>query len=461
MKILFINGVSKDQISGECRVAEEISHYFAKDPSLEVALMRSGEFTGEGKEEDGLKIFNVKGYNDSFVSISKFSSMDILKIRRFLKKFKPDVIHSHTLFPFTLVVQSWAINHKVPFLYTTHALPNELIDFVVQENTNFLKAASITLQSYAKVFYRNCDALIALNKPAFNGLREVGYKGPIYVIPNGRDLQKYYKEKEISFKDKEINLTFVGYLDARKNQDYLVKVLKFLPPKYHLHLIGTKDGKTYVQELEKLIKDLKLQKRVHLHGSLPHEEVISMLNNTHIFVSASTKEVQSLAILEALASGTPVVGLNNETVEDFINEHTGIKLEKNAKPQEFAKAVKRFSRLPDTQYKEKSLNCVKAVEHFDWSNVQEQTIEKYKEIISNRRSKRSDIQIMKLLKSFNNIFKEEEEKEEEKKQPKKTRKNVPFLFIFLAIVLPLYPIVYFSVKAINKRKQRRKNKNEV
>lgn len=451
MKILFINGFSKDQISGESKVAEEISHYFAKDPNLEVALIRSGEFTGEGPDEDGLKIFNVKAYNDSFVSISKFTNMDIIKIRRFLKNFNPDIIHSHTIIPFVLVMQSWAISNKIPFIYTTHALPSELSSFVAQDSTKFLKTISFTIQNYAKIFYRNCDALIALNKPAKDSIESVGYKGPVYVIPNGRDLKRYNKGKTLSFKDTDINLTFVGYLDKRKNQKYLVHSLKYLPNRFHLHLIGTNDGKRYSKELEQLILDLHLEHRVHLYGTQPHEKVIDVLNNTHIFVSASTKEVQSLAILESLASGTPVVGLSNETVDQFIDKSTGVRLEKDAKPGDFAREIKKLSRTNDKDYHQISVNCVKAVEHFDWSNVQINTIDAYNEIIRNRKDRKLDIKLRKLLNTFNKLFSDGPQEEKEIK----SRKNLPILLIIIAVAVPLYSIVYFTIKFINKRKKQK------
>ncbi len=44
---------------------------------------------------------------------------------------------------------------------------------------------------------------------------------------------------------------------------------------------------------------------------------------THAFVSASKMEVQSLAIIEALASGSPVIGLGNETVDELVDETNG------------------------------------------------------------------------------------------------------------------------------------------
>jgi len=53
-------------------------------------------------------------------------------------------------------------------------------------------------------------------------------------------------------------------------------------------------------------------------GEIPYHQIPQILEKTHVLVSASKMEVQSLVIIEALTSGTPVVGLANETIDELI-----------------------------------------------------------------------------------------------------------------------------------------------
>ena len=46
-------------------------------------------------------------------------------------------------------------------------------------------------------------------------------------------------------------------------------------------------------------------------------QIPNYLERAHVFPSASKMEVQSLVVIEALASGTPVVGLSNETIDEL------------------------------------------------------------------------------------------------------------------------------------------------
>ncbi len=79
-----------------------------------------------------------------------------------------------------------------------------------------------------------------------------------------------------------------------------------------------------------------------------------MLAQTHAFVSASKMEVQSLAIIEALASGSPVIGLGNETVDELVDETNGVRLPNDTSAEEFAAAIR--SVCDDRQ--RRTQNCV-------------------------------------------------------------------------------------------------------
>ena len=64
-------------------------------------------------------------------------------------------------------------------------------------------------------------------------------------------------------------------------------------------------------------------------------------------------------ILEALASGTPVIGISNETIDELINGKNGIKLEKDVTPKQFAKTIKKFLDKNDKQYEKASQSLTK------------------------------------------------------------------------------------------------------
>jgi hypothetical protein len=92
-------------------------------------------------------------------------------------------------------------------------------------------------------------------------------------------------------------------------------------------------------------------------------------------------EVQSLVVIEALASGTPIVGLSNETVDELVDDNVGIRLPAEASPQEFAAAVQHICELPTGDYQKLCAGARQRVINLDWSNVMEKTITAYDEVL--------------------------------------------------------------------------------
>jgi hypothetical protein len=113
-------------------------------------------------------------------------------------------------------------------------------------------------------------------------------------------------------------------------------------------------------------------------------------------------EVQSLVVIEALASGTPVVGLSNETIDELINEEVGVWLERDIDPVYFAKQIERICNLPAEEYQKMCQAARQRVAHLDWSNVVKSTADAYWEILKTKPSISADESDM--LTSLVNFF---------------------------------------------------------
>jgi glycosyltransferase involved in cell wall biosynthesis len=159
----------------------------------------------------------------------------------------------------------------------------------------------IPLKEYIKIFYDNCSAVIALNTYAEEDVRKFGFKGYVQKIPNGRDLSLYNKLK-INYSSDKVVLIYVGNINERKNQKFLVESMRFLPKNFELRLIGPVLSNGYYDEILEFIKKYNLENVKYL-GKIPYNEIAGQLEESQIFVSAATMEVQSLVIIEAMASG--------------------------------------------------------------------------------------------------------------------------------------------------------------
>jgi hypothetical protein len=88
--------------------------------------------------------------------------------------------------------------------------------------------------------------------------------------------------------------------------------------------------------------------------------------------------VQSLVIIEALASGTPVVGLSNETIDELVDKRVGKELSADANPKKFAAAIKEVTNLNQKKYKKLCRRARRRVSLLDWQNIVPKTEKVYK-----------------------------------------------------------------------------------
>jgi 1,2-diacylglycerol 3-alpha-glucosyltransferase len=366
-----------------------------------VVLICPGEKIGLIIGENGLKLFTIPSAGKDHALVSELNQFNVYRLYKFLDAFHPDIVHAHEPTSISLVSQVWAIQHRVPFVYTAHVLVDRILDFGAKDMVGIFnfKLTESFLNDYFNTFLFNCDAVIALNKSVEESLDKVGYKNLVFRIPNGRNLGLYTACQFANVNSNPKILTFIGSLVPRKNQMYLLDMLKYLPDNYVLQLLGSSLVPHDEKELRDYCRAHRLENRVIFAGEVPHNDIPKWLEKTHVFVSASIMEVQSLVVLESLASGRPVVGLSNETIDEVIDDQVGANLSKEASPHEFAREVLRICGQTPDQYLEMCVMARQRVENLDWSNVMKTTIDAYNQLIhtSTLRDEQSEVRMAKML----------------------------------------------------------------
>lgn len=385
MKIVFTSIFRAGSGGGAGRVAHELAHQFSQEH--EVLIICPAGRTGYFKDENGMAVYGIRSAGDTNFQMPELSAPTVRDLFYFLDDFRPDIVHAHDPALIGLVCQVWARMNSVPFVHTSHVLPSRAVEFGTTDTINVLAPianspiSDFAFQSVLSNFFLNCDALIALNQSAHDSIREFGYTGPVFIVPNGRSLANFNCKQIADINSERKTLLFIGFLNERKNQHYLLKVLKHLPENYRLQLIGKPLNPDYLEKLKKYIKKYKLP-NVEFIGQVGHDQIPDFLEAAHVLTSASTMEVQSLVVIEALASGTPVVGLSNETIDELIDDDVGAWLSRNQKPSDYAEQITRICSLPEEKYREICQNARDRVAHLDWSNVVETTTLAYREILT-------------------------------------------------------------------------------
>jgi len=144
--------------------------------------------------------------------------------------------------------------------------------------------------------------------------------GSYDVIPNGVDLDRFHpglpENQEPG--DEPVNILFVGRLDRRKGLTYLLSAYKLLNPTPKKRLLIVGDGPEK-RSAERYVRRHKLQE-VHFLGPVTRNRLPDIYRSADIFCAPATHgESFGIVLLEALATGLPVVAFANPGYRDVLN----------------------------------------------------------------------------------------------------------------------------------------------
>lgn len=223
-------------------------------------------------------------------------------LRNLIREISPDVIHTHILLYSSIPVYMamWGMGKTVRHFHTIHTIG--------------LHYASKSLPSRLKCFierfiYRHFKTRIICISPVINDVAKLRLgvdKSRIFNISNGIDLRKYFNQESSGHNNGDaLKLVYLARLDKGKNHLTLLEAMRKIISYYphtELHLLG--DGPE-MNTIKNYIEECGLAQNVVLYGNV--QDVVPVLKKCDIGVFPSEFEGCSIAILEMMASGLPIV----------------------------------------------------------------------------------------------------------------------------------------------------------
>ena len=127
---------------------------------------------------------------------------------------------------------------------------------------------------------------------------------------------------DFGYSEKDILLVYTGRVGPEKNIQFLLQAFAGVAhalENVHLIVIGG-GAKPIEAEIQKLVADLGIGERTRFTGMIPYEDLPSHLLMCDIFVTASVTEVHPLSVIEGMACGLPVMGIESPGVGDTVED---------------------------------------------------------------------------------------------------------------------------------------------
>jgi N-acetylglucosaminyldiphosphoundecaprenol N-acetyl-beta-D-mannosaminyltransferase len=156
---------------------------------------------------------------------------------------------------------------------------------------------------------------------------------PCFYIPNSID--KLNKKSNLT----EKTLITIGRLEKIKGYSDLIDIFNLVHkkcPDWNLKIVG--DGKEF-QTLKDKIKYKNLEKNIFLCGYKSASEINKLLTQSSIYLMTSFSESFGLVLIEAMASGVPVVSFTNSGSKEIVSNNWDGYLIDNRNKEKFAKKV--------------------------------------------------------------------------------------------------------------------------
>jgi glycosyltransferase involved in cell wall biosynthesis len=264
--------------------------------------------------EEGIRTIRIYCFPSPFRPINYISySWAILVVARklFKKGFFPEIIHAHVYtagLP-ALILARW---YRIPIVLSEHwsRFP--------------LRKLNVFEKILAKLVMNRVDMILPVSNSLKMTLRGCGIKGRFKVVPNVVDTSLFYPPEKNQKIHDDKKILFVGSLKPVKGLPYLFDALSELGREridWHLDIVGEGAAR---EEYEQMVVRLGLDHKIKFHGLRTKREVSGFMRQADFFVLPSLWENLPCVIIEAMASGLPIVSTDVGGIPELINAETGI-----------------------------------------------------------------------------------------------------------------------------------------
>lgn len=320
MKLLVISlcttGVMKDHFISYCRCFSQYNELYC--------ITNDNVSCEELSAKETLNLYYKRNKKFSYFSISKVN-----KIKRFIKKIKPDVIYVFTPHPVNILIARFLKSYNLIF---------QVHDPVPHSKTAFLERILLSIQ--LKQYYRYSDKLIV----AGNFLKEQIIENhktlvnKIVVVPFaavGPLIDKDTIKADLSKQQNDIDLLYFGRIEYYKGLDILFDALNLINDPIRCYVIGRGDiNKAYGQNIK--IPD----KVIFVNDYVSDEDLASKIIQSKIIVLPYRDATGSMTVSQAYFYGKPVIATDVGVFPEYVKEG-GIIIERE-NPQALANAIKKI-----------------------------------------------------------------------------------------------------------------------
>lgn len=321
MKILFISNIVTGRLGNfsipSIIAAQKLGyefHFAANWSKVDKSIIQ------EEEKKYGIKIHHIDFERSPF---DKKNYRAYKQLRELMNKYRFDAIHCNT--PIGSILGRLCAKQSgiSKVIYTAHGF-------------HFYKGApkinNIIYKNVEKYLAKLTDCIITITKEDYNSaleFKKINKKLDVYYIPGvGVNIDEIIKtlvdreavRKELGIPNDSILIISAGELNKNKNQKIIIDAISKIEDNENIHYIVC--GQGHLEEvLKKMVIEKQLSRNIHFLGY--RNDIVKLMKASDIFVLPSYREGLSRSIMEAMASGMPVIASKIRGNVDLIKDNEG------------------------------------------------------------------------------------------------------------------------------------------
>lgn len=309
LRVLIAADTFPPDINGAARFAERLAGGLVRNGNdVHVIAPATSKVWGTFTEEhDGVKmtVHRLRSHRMLVHKTLRFVWPMTLKKRLdlIIDGFEPDAIHSQSHLSLGRILAKSGKERGINLIATNHTMPENLLKYLHLPKFLERKAMKLLWKDTGLVLAKY-DHVTTPTKRAAELLENAAGIKNVLAISCGIDATKFTNPTKTT--NRPFRILFLGRLDWEKHIHNLLKAAAKFPKEidFFIEIAGEGNQKKYLTDLA---QQLRISDRVKFLGHISEEELPRAYERATVFAMPSIAELQSIATMEAMASGRPVV----------------------------------------------------------------------------------------------------------------------------------------------------------
>ncbi len=353
MRILICGTTYHPALNGQAIFTVNLAEGLAKQGHEVAVVYPSEEGKAYSRTRKGVRLETTDSLSLSFIHPDSFVPLPSRKrIRQILDDFRPDIVHIQDHYPTSRSMVLEAKKRKLKIVGTNHFMPENLAPYVpglskIKPLYNWI------LWNWMLEVYNRVDVVTTQSRVAADIVRTQGLRVPVFPASCGINLSRFHPDPSVDrlacrarygLDPRRTIFLFVGRVDKEKRVDVLLRAFQYIK-RDDIQLVIAGSGAA-LNDYQALAKSLNLGDKVRFTGFI-HENLHVLLNSVDVFTMPSEAELLSLASLEAMACGRPVLLADAVALPDLVTQGVNGYLFKPGDSQDAAHYMELLASQPE------------------------------------------------------------------------------------------------------------------